>query len=203
MAHVPHTHLTQRYADAVAYATAIHATQTRKGNTIPYVAHLIGVSSLVLEAGGTEDMAIAALLHDAVEDQGWMPRADDIRARFGDRVAEIVIACSDATDAEYKANTPYRERKAEYLRHLEAVGHKVGGREIVTVSVADKVHNARAIVTELQADGAAVLERFKSSREEMLWYYGEVVRIAELHAMPRELLCPLRTAVTEMKVLAQ
>ncbi len=199
MAHAPHTYLTRRYADAVAYATAIHATQTRKGNSIPYVAHLLGVSSLVLEAGGTEDMAIAALLHDAVEDQGWQPRADDIRARFGDRVAEIVLACSDATDPEYKASTPYRVRKQAYLTHLEAVGYEPGGHDIVTVSVADKVHNARAIVTDLQAHGVEMLDRFNSSREELLWYYGEVQRIARLHGMPTELLCPLDAAVTEMR----
>ncbi len=103
--------LTKRYAAAVAYASIIHATDVRKGTEISYLCHLLGVSSLVIEAGGDEDQAIAGRLHDAVEDAGGMTRADAIRARFGDRATEIVIARIDSTDEEWKRVTPYGERK--------------------------------------------------------------------------------------------
>jgi (p)ppGpp synthase/HD superfamily hydrolase len=103
---IPNVMLTKRYAEAVAYASIIHATDVRKGTEISYLCHLLGVSSLVIEAGGDEDQAIAGLLHDAVEDAGGMARAADIRARFGDRVTKIVIACSDSTDEEWKRVTP-------------------------------------------------------------------------------------------------
>ena len=132
--------LTARYAHAVEYAGVIHATQTRNGTNIAYISHLLGVSSLVLEAGGNEDEAIAGLLHDAVEDCGGLPRLADVRARFGDRVADIVLACSDSTDEEWKKVTSYWERKCRYLDHLEATGDD----RAVLVSIADKAHNARA-----------------------------------------------------------
>lgn len=102
--------LTPRYVDAVGYATAIHATQVRKGTSVPYIAHLLAVSSLVLEAGGDEDEAIAGLLHDSVEDCGGLARAADVRARFGDRVADIVLGCSDSTDERWKSSVGYWTR---------------------------------------------------------------------------------------------
>lgn len=190
----PATVLTDRYTQAIAYATAIHATQLRKGTTVPYVTHLIGVSSLVLEAGGTEDEAIAGLLHDAIEDCGGLPRATDIRARFGDRVTDIVLACSDSTDEEWKRTVDYWERKQAYLDHLESSADE----RAVLVSIADKVHNARAIVTDLQRDGVGVLGKFTGSAGDLLTYYVECLRIAELRNVPEALLWPLFTAVTEL-----
>jgi (p)ppGpp synthase/HD superfamily hydrolase len=194
MTEAPSTILTEKYTQAVAYATELHASQTRKGNTIPYAAHLLGVSSLVLEAGGTEDEAIAGLLHDAVEDCGGMPTYDEIKARFGGRVAEIVLACSDSTDEEWKRTADYWERKQAYLDHLETSTDE----RAVLVSIADKVHNARAIVTDLQKKGVKVLKKFNGEPSEILIYYVECLRIGEAKNMPGELLWPLRTAVLEI-----
>jgi (p)ppGpp synthase/HD superfamily hydrolase len=194
MPETPSTVLTDEYTKAVAYATDLHASQTRKGNTIPYAAHLLGVSSLVLEAGGTQSEAIAGLLHDAVEDCGGLSTLEVIRSRFGDRVAEIVLACSDSTDEDWKRTVGYWERKQAYLDHLESTADE----RAVLVSMADKVHNARAIVTDLQRSGAGVLDKFNGRPEEILTYYVECLRIAETKSVPDSLLWPLYTAVLEI-----
>lgn len=186
----PRTHLTPRYTEAVGYAVAVHATQVRKETDIPYVAHLLGVSSLVLEAGGDEDQAIAGLLHDAVEDAGGLPRLADIRARFGEDVAGIVLACSDSTDPAWKAVTPYVERKRLYLERLAQEPERV-----VLVSIADKVHNARAIATDLTVHGRQTLERFTGTEAQILHYYRTCADIAEHRGMPAELTVPLRAAL--------
>lgn len=187
------TVLSQRYADAVAYATVVHARHTRKGTDVPYICHPLGVSSLVLEAGGSEDQAIAGLLHDAVEDGGGLPRLADIRNRFGDDVADIVLACSDSTDEQWKAATPYEDRKRAYLERLES--EPVAA---VLVSIADKVHNARAILTDLQVHGPEVMSKFNAGPQAILRYYSECLRIALLKDLPAALLSPLRTAVIAM-----
>lgn len=185
------TRLTSRYVEAVAYATAIHATQARKGTRVPYVAHLLGVSGLVLEAGGSEDEAIAGLLHDAVEDCGGLPRLADIRARFGDRVADIVLGCSDSTDDEWKRRVDYETRKQSYVEHL-ATDTDDG---VLRVSLADKVHNARAIATDLQRDGIETLGRFNGSAEQILRYYRSCLQIGVDRVASDRLLWPLRSAV--------
>lgn len=185
------TVLTDRYTAAVAYAAAIHATHVRKGTDTTYLCHLLGVSALVLEAEGSEDEAIAGLLHDAVEDAGGLPRADDIRVRFGDRVADIVLACSDSVDEERKRTVGYWERKQAYLDHLEATADL----RAVLVSIADKVHNARAIVTDLERTGPEVLTKFNGSADEIKRYYSELLRIAETKGVPDTLVIPLRLAV--------
>lgn len=186
--------MTDRFTTAVAYATAIHAPHVRKGTSVPYIAHLLGVASLVLEAGGSEDEAIAGLLHDAVEDCGGLPRLADVRARFGDVVADIVLACSDSTDEEWKRTVDYGVRKRAYLEHLAKADPAA-----VLVSTADKVHNARAIVTDLQRFGPGVLSKFNGSRDQILEYYHGVLRIAESKEMPPALLWPLRTAVAQLE----
>src|SRR6266853_3455026 len=127
------TRLSRRFEAALLLATRLHATQTRKGGRIPYVSHLLGVASLALEHGGDEDVAIAALLHDAVEDQGGRPTLQTIRRMFGDRVATVVMECSD-TDREPKP--PWRERKERYLAHLPSAS-----ADALLVSIADKLHN--------------------------------------------------------------
>jgi (p)ppGpp synthase/HD superfamily hydrolase len=189
----PSAVLTERYAQAVAYASQLHANQVRKSTTIPYISHLLGVSSLVLEAGGDEDMAIAALLHDGPEDQGGQATLDEIRATFGDRVAHIVEGCTDslADDPENKA--PWKQRKLDYLAHL-----KHADRDTLTVSVADKLHNARAIGTDLVIQGASTWERFNSSREEILWYYQGILEIALQSDAPEFLKVNLAEAVETM-----
>lgn len=184
--------LTHRYAQALEYAAAIHGTDVRKGTPITYMCHLIGVSALVLEAGGDEIQAIAGLLHDAVEDAGGLARAADIRLRFGDEVADIVLACSDSTDAETKRTRDYWERKQQYLDHLE---QKADGRAVL-VSIADKVHNARALVTDLVR--GLPLWKFNGTPAQVLHYYQQLARIAQSRGVPDTLTIPLDDAVREL-----
>lgn len=155
--------LTDRFDDALAYASRIHRDQIRKGADIPYVSHLLGVASIALEAGADEDQAIAALLHDAVEDQGGLARLNDIRNRYGERVAEIV---NHFTDTDIEPKPPWRARKEAYI---ESLSHKPAAS--LLVSLADKTHNAGAIVADLAAHGSVVWERFTGGRDGSLWYY--------------------------------
>ncbi len=160
--------LSPRFVDALAYATEVHAGQSRKGTTVPYVAHVLGVCALVLEDGGGEDEAIAALLHDAVEDGGGLPVLEEIRRRFGERVAEIVWACSD-TDESPKP--PWKERKTRYIDHV-----RVAGADARRVSCADKLHNARSILRDYRLEGERLWDRFNAPPEEQLWYYRALVQ---------------------------
>src|ERR1019366_2569770 len=167
------TVLTDRFDRALLYATHVHGGQVRKGTSIPYVAHLLAVAATVLEYGGSEDTAIAALLHDAVEDQGGEPRLSDIRNRFGDRVADIVRSCSDsvANTSAGHAKEDWHIRKTRYVEHLDTAD-----QETLLVSLSDKIHNARSILRDLRKPeiGATVWERFKSPKEETLWNYREL-----------------------------
>ena len=148
-------------------ASQLHTSQKRKGTSIPYVSHLLAVSSLVLEHGGSEDQAIAALLHDAAEDQGGLPTLDKIRDHFGDVVAEIVDHCTDA----YEEPKPeWRIRKEEYIASIE---EKPLGAALV--SCADKLHNARAILNDLRTVGDELWGRFTGGKEGTLWYYKSLV----------------------------
>lgn len=162
---IPDPILGERFASAVAYAVELHARQARKGGRIPYASHLLAVAANVLEDGGDEDQAIAGLLHDAVEDQGGPPTLDQIRTRFGDRVASIVAACSD-TDQIPKP--PWRARKEAYIAHLGDAPE-----EVLRVSLADKLHNARAILRDLRTHGEAMWSRFNAGggAAPHLWYY--------------------------------
>ena len=160
--------LSLRFAEALVYAAEVHAGQSRKGTTVPYVSHVLGVCALVLEDGGGEDEAIAALLHDAVEDGGGPPVLEEIRRRFGDRVAEIVWACSD-TDETPKP--PWKERKTRYIAHVRAAGP-----DARRVSCADKLHNARSMVRDYRLVGERLWDRFSASAEDNLWYYRSLVQ---------------------------
>src|SRR6266566_2943882 len=141
------TALTDRFDRALLYATHVHGGQVRKGTSIPYVAHLLTVAATVLEYGGSEDMAIAALLHDAVEDQGGESRLSDIRNRFGNRVADIVRSCSDSVvnSSAGQRKEDWHTRKKRYIEHLKTVD-----KETLLVSLSDKVHNARSILRDLR-----------------------------------------------------
>jgi (p)ppGpp synthase/HD superfamily hydrolase len=176
--------LTQRFNDALVFAAELHATQTRKGpDQIPYVSHLLGVASLVIEAGGDEDMAIAALLHDAVEDQGGYETLDRIRERFGERVAHIVEGCTD--DFSGHNRTPWCERKVRYIKHLR----EEADEEVRIVSLADKVHNARTILLDFIEHGDSVFHRFRGHKDGSMWYYRSLVdafRYAEQKRPMRE-----------------
>ncbi|MEM6639960.1 MAG: HD domain-containing protein [Pseudomonadota bacterium] len=156
--------LSQRFEDALVFAARLHAKQTRKGGNIPYISHLLGVTSLVLEAGGSEDEAIAALLHDGPEDQGGEKTLTDIRHRFGNEVAEIVAACSDTFD---DPKPPWKARKEAYLEKLEFATESV-----LLVSCADKLHNARSILTDYRNVGDALWQRFRGGKDGTLWYYS-------------------------------
>jgi (p)ppGpp synthase/HD superfamily hydrolase len=167
------TVLTDRFDRALLYATHVHGGQVRKATSIPYVAHLLAVTATVLEYGGSEDLAIAGLLHDAVEDQGGESRLSDVRNRFGDRVADIVRSCSDSvvnSSAGHKKED-WRIRKTRYIEHLEIVD-----KDTLLVSLADKIHNARSILRDLRKPeiGQTVFDRFKNSKEDTLWYYREL-----------------------------
>ena len=186
-------HNWDRLAEAAAFALTIHADQTRKGSETPYISHLLGVSSLVLEHGGDQDQAIAALLHDAVEDQG-AHQEPVIRERFGARVADIVLGC---TDADTLPKPPWRARKEAYLAHL---AHAPA--DVLLVSCADKLHNARAICTDLRTHGDAVFDRFNAGKAGTLWYYGALAEAfaARLHnVLSRE----LADAVAELRRLSE
>jgi (p)ppGpp synthase/HD superfamily hydrolase len=159
--------LTPQFEDALVYAARIHALQKRKGTTIPYISHLLAVTALVLESGGDADEAIAALLHDAAEDQGGRARLEDIRRRFGDRVAEIVAGCTDTFD---EPRPPWLERKMAYIRHIPEASQAVR-----RVALADKLHNVRCILTDFRAIGNKVFERFNADKRSELDYYRSLV----------------------------
>ncbi|MCC7354709.1 MAG: HD domain-containing protein [Anaerolineae bacterium] len=161
--------LSPRFEEALVYAARLHAGQVRKGTPIPYVAHILAVAAIVLEYGGNEDEAIAALLHDAVEDQGGAATREEIRQHFGETVVQIVDGC---TDAEAIPKPPWRPRKEAYLAHLWLAPPSVR-----LVSAADKLHNARAILADYRAIGDALWSRFSGGKEGTLWYYRSLVEV--------------------------
>jgi (p)ppGpp synthase/HD superfamily hydrolase len=185
--------LSTRFEEALVYAFRLHRDQRRKANDVPYVSHLLAVTSLVIEHGGGEEEAIAALLHDAVEDQGGAPVLDEIRKRFGDRVAAIVEACSD-TDEHPKP--PWRPRKEAHLARLLQ-----SSAAVKLVSAADKVHNARSILADYRQGGEAVWNRFNGGKEGTLWYYRAALE-ALREGAPPALLKDLERVLDEIERLA-
>jgi GTP pyrophosphokinase len=159
--------LSTRFDEALLYAARAHWRQRRRSTGVPYVAHLLAVTALVLEDGGGEDEAIAALLHDVIEDQGGAVRREDVRLRFGDEVVRLVVACSDS-DGEPKP--PWRERKERYLAHLAATDDV----KVRRIAACDKLHNARTLLTDYRLHGAALWARFNGGREGTLWFYRAV-----------------------------
>lgn len=188
------TILTERFDRALLYASHVHGGHRRKGTEVPYFSHLMGVASLTLEHGGTEDQAIAALLHDAAEDQGGQERLDDIRARFGDAVAYIVKDCTDSWE---DPKPKWEERKRIYLKSLESKPDAS-----LLVSLADKTHNARAIVTDLHLEGEKLWERFNKPAHKVLWYYRELETFFS-RRRPGPLATELQRAVAEMHRFVQ
>jgi len=161
--------LTSNFEKALTYAHRAHAGQVRKGSGVPYISHLLAVAALVLEAGGSEIEAIGALLHDAVEDQGGRERLDEIQKEFGPEVAAIVEGCSDAFESP---KPEWWERKRKYLAHLPEASPSV-----IKVSVVDKLHNARTILTDYREIGEALWSRFNAGKEGTLWYYQELINV--------------------------
>ncbi len=160
------TELTDRFNDALVYASELHATQRRKGPGCPYIAHLLGVCSLVLEDGGDEDTAIAALLHDAVEDQGGKFALEAIEERFGPDVASIVLACSDSYTLP---KPPWRERKESFISSLSDKSESA-----LRVISADKLYNARTVLIDLRQIQDAIWLRFQGGKAGSLWYYRAI-----------------------------
>ncbi|WP_306597837.1 HD domain-containing protein [Geothrix sp. 21YS21S-2] len=158
-----------RFQEALAFAAQVHTGQYRKGTAIPYVSHVLAATATVLEHGADEEVAIACLLHDAVEDGGGLPVLEEIRTRFGPRVADLVLECTDAT---VTPKPPWRARKEAYLAHLAVAS--AGARLIV---LGDKLHNASSLVRDLRAAGSALWDRFNAGPGETAWYYRSVVEI--------------------------
>jgi (p)ppGpp synthase/HD superfamily hydrolase len=184
--------LSERFNEALVFAADLHAGQLRKGMGVPYVSHLLAVASLVLEAGGDEDEAIAALLHDAVEDQGGQETLEAIRSRFGERVADTVWGC---TDTDEVPKPPWRARKEAYIRHLD-----LASPSVLLVSNADKVHNARATLSDYREMGDALWDRFNASGEEILWYYRSLSEVFT-RRRPSPLARELERTVSELERL--
>jgi (p)ppGpp synthase/HD superfamily hydrolase len=187
------TQLSARFEDALTLATRLHDGQTRKDTVTPYIAHLMAVAGLVLEQGGSEDQAIAALLHDAIEDQGHKVTLDEIRQRFGAAVAQIVDGC---TDARVLPKPPWRERKQAFIAYLRDAPAAVR-----LVAAADKLHNARTILNDYRRVGEAVWERFNGGKAGTLWYYRALVETLQM-AGPTPLVQELDRVVSELERLA-
>ncbi len=182
--------LSNRFESALQYATIIHAGQTRKGTDIPYLSHLLGVTSIALEHGANEDVAIGALLHDAGEDAGGQERIDDIRQRYGDAVADIVMGCTDTL----KTPKPeWQRRKEDYIAHLPSASASVR-----LVSASDKLHNARAILRDYRKLRELLWERFTGKRKGTLWYYRALVTAFQ-QAGSNELIEELDRTVSELE----
>lgn len=172
----------------------MHADQKRKGTQTPYLAHLLGVAGLVLCDSGGEDEAIAALLHDAVEDAGGLERLEDIRGLFGDRVAEIVAECSDSFE---QPKPPWRERKEAYLAHLGTASDAA-----LRVSLADKLDNARAILRDYRECGEELWKRFNADRGSQLWYYHSLADTFK-ERRPGPMADELARLVAELEAIAE
>ena len=185
--------LGERFEVALIYAYQLHADQKRKQSSVPYIAHLLGVTSIVLEDGGSEDEAIAALLHDAVEDQGGLRTLDEIRVKFGAHVADIVLAVSDSYSVP---KLPWQARKTAYIKSIENAPPSA-----VRVSLADKVYNAHSTLQDVRVHGDAAWEKFNGGKEGTLWYYDELINAFQVHG-PSPLLDELSRLVAEIKKLS-
>jgi (p)ppGpp synthase/HD superfamily hydrolase len=197
--------LTTCFIQAVDYARQIHVG-TRKGTRTPYMAHLLGVASLVMGEAGhvpfavTEDMVIASLLHDAVEDAGGLPRLQDIEVKFGKDVAEIVKGCTDSFEMDSDKKLEWGMRKASYIKRLHEEREESEGT--LLVSAADKLYNARAILEDYRQIGARVWKRFNRGRHEQLWYFDELIKIYEQRCPNWRIIKELKRVVTDLKSIS-
>ncbi|HEV3110024.1 MAG TPA: HD domain-containing protein [Candidatus Binataceae bacterium] len=188
--------LTSRFADAFAFAFEVHREQTKKGGSVPYISHLLEVAGLVLSYGGNEDEAIAALLHDAVEDHPDIASFETIGKRFGAPVAAIVESCSDSTVIP---KPPWKPRKERYIAHMREADESV-----LMVAAADKLANARAVMKDYRVVREDVWKRFNAPKPEQLWYYRTVTKALADRAgngRARELIEELKRAVAQLETL--
>jgi len=192
--------LSTRFDHALLFASQIHRQQDRKKSGIPYISHLLGVASIVLDYGGDEEMAIAALLHDAVEDHGGRPMLKVIEQIFGARVAKIVDGCTDSYAEDPKKKESWERRKFRYLRRIR---HE--DAETRFVSAADKLYNVRAALRDLRYDGEIIFTRFSAPKAKTLWYYRALVREYRLGGVThrlKPLIDDLDRVVTEVEHLS-
>lgn len=161
--------LSTRFEQALILAAQLHAAQTRKSRDVPYISHLLSVTALVLEDGGDEDEAIAALLHDAVEDQGGIVTRNLIRQQFGETVVGIV---DDCTESVTKPKPPWRDRKLKYLDQMRRASPSA-----LKVSLADKLHNARCVLADYYLQGNAIWDKFKGGKDGTLWFYRSLLEV--------------------------
>jgi len=186
--------LSDRFDDALRFALQLHGSQLRKGTRVPYIAHLLGVASIALENGANENEAIAALLHDAIEDQGGASTREEIRRRFGEQVVNIVDGC---TDTDVTPKPPWKQRKEAYLHHIRNASPSVR-----LVSASDKLNNARCILSDYRVSGEALWDRFAGGKEGTLWYYRRLVE--ELGRVePSALVEELNRVVSEIESLSE
>jgi len=182
----------KRFISALSYAARLHGKQIRKRTDRPYIGHLLGVASIVIEYGGDEDLAIAALLHDAVEDQGGLPRLREIQKKFGKRVAHIVDGC---TDSYAEPKSPWLQRKRDYIERVAGED-----QDVRLVSAADKLSNSRETLSEVRVHGERVYERFAGKKEGTLWYYRSLLHTFR-QAGNNPLIEELDRVVTELERL--
>jgi (p)ppGpp synthase/HD superfamily hydrolase len=188
--------LTGQFSKALVYAELKHHNQVRKGGDIPYIGHLLSVASLVINDGGSEAQAIAALLHDTVEDQGGPQTLEEIRNNFGDEVARIVDECSDTDEVP---KPPWRERKENYIKHLADVGG-----DTLLVSVADKLDNARSMLRDYHEHGPKLWERFnRKNPQDHLWYYGELLAAFRKRGLDSWMVGELGRVIAELQRLVE
>jgi (p)ppGpp synthase/HD superfamily hydrolase len=210
MTNTPAVQLSPKFFQAFEYAALMHKDQVRKSTTLPYILHPMGVASLVLEAGGDEEQAIAALLHDVPEDCGGEIRLIEISEMFGPRVARIVRGCSDSLVAEVENKAPWRERKQAHIDHISSAD-----LDTLLVVAADKLHNGRAIAMDLETEGASVWDRFNawkldsdnqripgSCAENVIWYYTAMRAGLSDRLVTPKLLAPLAGVISQMEKFA-
>ena len=190
--------ISERYKNALDVTFDLHKNDQRKGKSTPYIAHLLSVSSFVLEDGGTEDEAIAALLHDALEDHPDLISYQDLVSRFGVNVAGIVRACSDTPD-DFKGGEkpPWKERKQAYLDHLK---HSSSG--VLRVALADKLHNSSDLIADLQIYGESVWNRFNAGKKDQAWFYRQLLKVFTERISDSRLLTQFRHIVDYIDILA-
>jgi (p)ppGpp synthase/HD superfamily hydrolase len=188
------TILTQQYSAALVYCAEIHAGQRRKGGSTPYLAHLLSVSALVLEDGGDESEAIAALLHDSLEDQPDKTSREEIQRRFGERVLNLVVACTD-TPPDYRGGPkpPWRERKERYLQHIRG-----GVGDALRIVLADKLHNVRTMLVDYRREGEDLWKKFNAGKAGQLWLYQSMLAAFEQNGVQGALFDELSRAVAEL-----
>ncbi len=189
--------LGERFARALTFTHSIHRHQIRKGSETPYISHLLAVAGLCLEHGGDEDLAIAALLHDAVEDQGGLPVLEQIREQFGSRVADVVLGCSDSTSDKGSMKPPWRLRKHRYLHHFEGDAPP----DVRLVSMCDKLHNCRTTVSDLHEHGVSTFDKFNATRADIVWFYRAFSDLAN-RVQPGPLAREIDRVVAELERLA-